>query len=70
MIKDNTKYTIYILELEKGKYYVGRTEHKKNRINDHFVGRGSVFTRKYNPKKFYKRSPIATNSTKINMSLS
>ena len=39
MIKDNTKYTIYILELEKGKYYVGRTEYKKNRINDHFLGR-------------------------------
>ena len=51
MIKDNTKYTIYILELENGKYYVGRTEHKKNRINDHFVGRGSLFTRKYKPKK-------------------
>lgn len=51
MIKDNTKYTIYILELEKGKYYVGRTEHKKNRINDHFLGRGSLFTRKYKPKK-------------------
>ena len=51
MIKDNTKYTIYILELEKGKYYVGRSEHTKNRLNDHFLGRGSVFTRKYKPKK-------------------
>jgi len=51
MIKDNKKYTIYILELERGKYYVGRSEHTKNRLNDHFLGRGSVFTRKYKPKK-------------------
>ena len=51
MIKDNSKYTIYILQLEQGKYYVGRTKHKEIRLKDHFSGRGCIFTRKYKPEK-------------------
>lgn len=35
---------IYILQLEKGKYYVGKTNNPKFRINNHFDSNGSVWT--------------------------
>ena len=42
---------IYILELEKGKYYVGKSNQLKNRITDHFGSYGSAWTKKYKPVK-------------------
>ena len=42
---------IYILELEKGKYYVGKSNQLKNRITDHFGSYGSAWTEKYKPVK-------------------
>lgn len=42
---------IYILELEQGKYYVGKSENVEERVNQHFQGRGSVWTQKYRPKR-------------------
>lgn len=57
------RYTIYVLECESGKYYVGSTQNKKKRFHQHFVvGRASVWTRKYKPIKIlrqYKRIPAA-----------
>lgn len=41
--------TIYILECENGKYYVGRSVHPKNRILAHFNRHGSEWTKKYKP---------------------
>lgn len=41
--------TIYILELENQKYYVGKTENPEVRIDSHFQGEGSVWTKKYKP---------------------
>ena len=38
---------IYVLELECGRYYVGRTSNKVSRLNDHSCGNGSSWTRKY-----------------------
>lgn len=41
---------IYILQLEKGKYYVGYTERKDGeRFNEHFSGKGSAWTKLYKP---------------------
>lgn len=51
MIQDSTKYTIYILQLENGKYYVGRTKHKEKRLKDHFSNKGCIFTRIFKPEK-------------------
>jgi predicted GIY-YIG superfamily endonuclease len=42
---------IYILELEEGKYYVGKTNHIDFRLDDHREGTGSVWTSKYRPIK-------------------
>jgi hypothetical protein len=41
--------TIYILECENGKYYVGRSVHPKDRILSHFNRHGSEWTKKYKP---------------------
>lgn len=43
--------TVYVLRLEREKYYVGKTRNLQNRLDDHFVGAefGSAWTRKYKP---------------------
>jgi len=44
----NRKYPeVYVLKLEKGKYYVGESMNKKKRIKFHKNGNGSAWTRKY-----------------------
>jgi len=43
--------TIYTLELENNKYYVGRSNYPKIRILEHFSENGSEWTKKYKPIK-------------------
>ena len=40
---------IYVLELQHGKFYVGKTETPMRRINAHFTGRGSQWTKLHPP---------------------
>jgi len=40
---------IYILRLEGGKWYVGKSEHVQQRYQQHRNGGGSAWTRKYKP---------------------
>ena len=40
---------VYTLELEGGRYYIGYTEDLCCRIGQHFLRRGSLFTRTYKP---------------------
>ena len=61
-IRERTeKYTIYILECEDDKYYVGSTSHRKQRFKQHKAERGgSKWTRMHKPKrvlKEYRRVP-------------
>jgi hypothetical protein len=52
MYKNNLdKVFIYILELEGGKYYVGKTKNLQFRIESHFNNNGSEWTKKYKPIK-------------------
>ena len=51
---NTNKTTIYILECDKGKYYVGRSNNVKRRTEDHFDGKGSQWTQLYPPKKIIK----------------
>lgn len=42
--------TVYILELEESKYYVGKTTNLERRIDEHFSGiKSSEWTKKYKP---------------------
>lgn len=40
---------IYILALEKNKYYIGKTENLNFRLSEHNCGRGCSWTKKYKP---------------------
>jgi hypothetical protein len=40
---------IYILQLQQGKYYVGKTNNPRYRFESHFCERGSAWTTKYKP---------------------
>jgi predicted GIY-YIG superfamily endonuclease len=42
---------VYLLECEKGKYYVGKTKAIRKRVIDHFIGKGSEWTKLYKPIK-------------------
>lgn len=42
---------IYILELELGRYYIGRTDNLENRIWQHFHNEGCYFTKMFHPVK-------------------
>ncbi len=48
---DLTKNYIYVLKLVEDKYYVGRTSNIFRRIQEHFTGVGSIYTKKYKPLK-------------------
>ena len=45
---------IYILKLEKDKYYVGKSSKLYKRLDDHFNSYGSSWTKKYKPIKVIK----------------
>lgn len=40
---------IYVLKLEDGKYYIGKTNDVESRFQQHIKGKGSAWTRKYRP---------------------
>ena len=40
---------IYILQLEYGKYYIGKTQNTTFRLEQHFTSNGSAWTKKYKP---------------------
>ena len=42
---------IYVLRLERGKYYVGLTRNNVERIWQHIDGKGAAWTKKYPPKE-------------------
>jgi len=48
-ILTNKMVYIYILKLENGKYYVGKTTNPSFRIERHFNSTGSAWTSKYKP---------------------
>jgi len=44
-----SSFVVYLLRLEQGKYYVGRTDNMENRWRAHKTGKGSLWTKKYRP---------------------
>ena len=48
---------IYILQLTQGKYYVGKTENPKFRLDSHFKNGGCAWTKKYKPQQIIALFP-------------
>jgi hypothetical protein len=48
---------IYILQLEQGKYYVGKTINPSFRLDSHFNSNGSAWTKLYKPIKMIELIP-------------
>ena len=51
MCRSNKKVTLYVLELIKGKYYVGKSVKPRQRISQHFKNKGPTWTQIYKPVK-------------------
>ena len=49
-----SKTNIYVLRLEGGRYYVGKTDNLMNRYQQHLNGNGSAWTKKYKPVSLEK----------------
>ena len=49
-----SKTNIYVLKLEGGRYYVGKTDNLKKRLEQHAQGNGSAWTKKYTPVSIVK----------------
>ena len=52
--------TIYILRLQGGRYYIGRSDNPHQRFRQHVAGNGSAWTHKYPPIEITKLVPNAS----------
>lgn len=64
--------SLYVLELQFGKYYVGKSNDVTKRFNEHASGRGSAWTAKYSPIRIVETRPLKDefdedNVTKVYM---
>lgn len=48
---------VYVLKLKSGKYYIGKTNNPKFRLDEHFNYEGSEWTKKYEPVDVLKLIP-------------
>lgn len=48
---------IYVLKLQKGKYYIGKTNNPEIRLESHFLSNGSEWTKIYKPMKILEIKP-------------
>lgn len=63
---------IYVLKLKNGKYYIGKTQNIEKRINDHFSGNGSAWTKRFKPVSLVEKFDVKSkydedNTTKTYM---
>ena len=59
------RYTIYVLECENGKYYVGSTQHKKQRLREHFAISSNNATKTKKNKKGNRGMPSSSSSAGV-----
>ena len=52
---------IYVLKLQKNRFYIGKTEDPQFRLESHNTGNGSAFTKKYKPLQIHEIIPNQTD---------
>ena len=52
---------IYVIKLEKGKYYIGKTNNPDFRLNAHFNSNAAAWTKTYKPLKLIELIPNCDN---------
>lgn len=57
----NKNSSVYCLKLEQNKYYIGRSGNPRDRIQKHFDGFGSQWTKKYKPIRIFEIIPNCVN---------
>lgn len=61
-LKEKTsEWHLYILELEHGKFYIGKSKNSDTRIQTHAIGIGADWTKLHKPVKVIKIIPMVTN---------
>jgi predicted GIY-YIG superfamily endonuclease len=58
--------TLYVLQLENGKYYVGKTQDIDKRYREHKNGQGSEWTKIYKPVKILETRNISSDHDENN----
>lgn len=58
---------LYILQLENGKYYVGKSADVQKRFQEHKSGSGSTWTSKHKPVKILETRPITNAHDETNV---
>jgi predicted GIY-YIG superfamily endonuclease len=58
--------TLYILQLQGGKYYVGKTDDINRRYNEHKTGKGSEWSKIYKPIKMIETRQITSEHDENN----
>jgi len=58
---------LYVLKLEKSKWYVGKTSDVMKRYQQHVDGKGSAWTTKYSPISLVESKPISSHHDENNV---
>ena len=58
---------LYVLQLENGKYYVGKTKNVAERYKQHLAGTGSTWTRTFKPVKMLETRSLKNEHDETNL---
>lgn len=59
--------SIYVLQCESGKYYVGKTTDVMRRFEEHKAGKGSAWTKKYKPVRLTECRSVTSDHDENNV---
>lgn len=59
--------SLYVLKLDKGKWYIGKSTDIMKRYQQHLTGSGSAWTSKYPPKSLVESRPITSTHDENNV---
>jgi GIY-YIG catalytic domain len=64
-----TPWFLYVLALQHNKFYVGKSQNLEERIKDHKNGRGTAWTKRYQPIEVLVQRPLSNQHEENNVTL-